>query len=183
MNVKPEVTALSPAWLVPSDRYGWSAVLRNVLPFFLLLWFIPLAADASPYAPWLLTPLLGLLIYRISVVMHDCVHHTLFKNRHLNSRIGLLLGAMTGIDFQQFSRQHWLHHRIYGKPDDPQRNLWRIIRSGEVFVDAAVQAMIWSLSVGLAGIRSWRLSRSSQRQPSAFSSASFAALRNTERLA
>jgi fatty acid desaturase len=145
------------------------------------LWFIPQAADASPYAPWLLTPLLGLLIYRISVVMHDCVHLTLFNNRHLNSRIGLLLGAMTGIDFQAFSRQHWLHHRIFGKPDDPQgfhyaglnamtpaglnwhlvkpvfglnlldtfhesilapRNLWRIIRSGEVFVVAAVQAVI-----------------------------------------
>src|SRR5882724_2407604 len=181
MNVKPEATALSPAWLMPSDQYGWSAVLRNVLAFFLLLWFIPQAADASPYAPWLLTPLLGLLIYRISVVMHDCVHHTLFKNRHLNSRIGLLLGAMTGIDFQEFSKQHWLHHRVYGKPDDPQgfhyagldamtsaglswnllrpllgrnllntfhesilapRNLGRIIRTGEVFIIAAVQAVI-----------------------------------------
>jgi len=47
MNAKPEMTALSPAWLVPSDQYGWSAVLRNVLPFFLLLWFIPQAAPVT----------------------------------------------------------------------------------------------------------------------------------------
>jgi fatty acid desaturase len=53
--------------------------------------------------------------------MHDCTHRTLFRSPRLNCQIGLLLGAITGIDFHSFSTQHWRHHRSYGQLDDPQR--------------------------------------------------------------
>jgi len=104
----------------PSDTYGWHAVLRNVILFFLLLALAPLLARWSPGAPWLLSPLIGLFAYRITIVMHDCIHRSLFLSAQLNERIGTLLGGITGIDFVSFSRQHLLHHRLYGRPGDPQ---------------------------------------------------------------
>jgi fatty acid desaturase len=105
----------------PSDRYGWAAVLRNTLPYFLLLTAAPFLHARSAWLSWSLAPLIGLFAYRMTIVMHDCTHRTLFADPKLNVRIGKTLGAITGIDFERFSAQHWLHHRIYGQPGDPQR--------------------------------------------------------------
>jgi uncharacterized protein YbjT (DUF2867 family)/fatty acid desaturase len=102
------------------DGYGWSAVARNVLPFTLLLAAAPLLHAISPAAPWLLAPLIGLFAYRITIVMHDCIHRSLFAGAPLNERVGTLLGGVTGIDFSSFARQHLLHHRLYGRSGDPQ---------------------------------------------------------------
>ncbi len=111
---------LAPAGPGLSAAYGWRAVLRNVIPFFVLLAAAPLLNRWSPAAPWLLSPLIGLFAYRITIVMHDCIHRSLFRSARLNARVGTLLGCVTGIDFASFSRQHLLHHRLYGRPGDPQ---------------------------------------------------------------
>lgn len=111
---------IKPEWLRPSDRYGWSAVARNVMPLLVLLAFAPAFASAHALAPWLLAPAIGLFLYKVTVVMHDCTHHTLFVSRAMNARVGLLLGALSGVDFQRFCAQHWRHHRSYGRAGDPQ---------------------------------------------------------------
>lgn len=112
--------ALKPEWLEPSNAYGWRAIARNVIPLFALLGIAPLLASINAFVPWLLGPAIGLLLYRITVVMHDCTHHTLFVSRTVNARIGLLLGALSGVDFHRFCVQHWRHHRLYGRAGDPQ---------------------------------------------------------------
>jgi fatty acid desaturase/uncharacterized protein YbjT (DUF2867 family) len=122
-NRLPELLGRAPARVgsaPASDAYGRRAVLRNVLPFLLLLAAAPLLAPWSPYAPWLLAPLIGLFAYRITIVMHDCIHRSLFAHSRLNEYVGTLLGGVTGIDFSSFTRQHLLHHRLYGRPGDPQ---------------------------------------------------------------
>ena len=91
-----------------------------MIPFFVLLAAAPLLNRWSPAAPWLLSPLIGLFAYRITIVMHDCIHRSLFRSARLSARVGTLLGCVTGIDFASFSRQHLLHHRLYGRPGDPQ---------------------------------------------------------------
>ena len=91
-----------------------------MLPLFVLLGIAPVLADRDAYTPWLLSPVVGLLVYRITVVMHDCTHHTLFKNYRMNNAVGSFLGAVTGVDFGSFSRQHWRHHQSYGESGDPQ---------------------------------------------------------------
>ncbi|HZF29094.1 MAG TPA: fatty acid desaturase [Gammaproteobacteria bacterium] len=115
-----ETTALRPEWLQPSDAYAWAALARNTLPVFLLLGLAPALRVAWPLAPWLLTPVLGLFLYRVSIVMHDCGHRTLFRNPRGNDRVGRVLGALTGIDYHNFGRLHWRHHRVYGEAGDPQ---------------------------------------------------------------
>src|SRR5262249_38303408 len=103
-----------------ADRYGWRAVLRNVAPLILLFAAAPTLARCAPFAPWLLAPVIGLFVYRTTIVMHDCIHRSLFKSAQLNELVGTLLGGVTGIDFASFRRQHLLHHRRYGRPGDPQ---------------------------------------------------------------
>src|SRR5262245_4787599 len=109
-----------PGKTTSTDIYGLHAVLRNVVPFFALLAAAPLLYNCSPAAPWLLAPVIGLFAYRITIVMHDCIHRSLFAAAQLNRRVGTLLGGVAGIDFASFSRQHLLHHRLYGRPGDPQ---------------------------------------------------------------
>src|SRR5512138_2872118 len=116
---RPAAVGALPREPKPSNAYGWRAMLRNVIPFFLLLALAPQLYRWSAAAPWLLAPLIGLFAYRITIVMHDCIHRSLFAAPELNHRVGMLLGGVTGIDFARFSRQHLLHHRLYGRPGDP----------------------------------------------------------------
>jgi fatty acid desaturase len=106
--------------LQPSDRYGAYAVVRNVLPLFVLLALAPLLAARSIAVAWALAPLIGLWLYRSTIVMHDCVHRTLFRSPRVNDWIGLFLGAVTGIDIRRFRALHRKHHRTYGRAEDPQ---------------------------------------------------------------
>ncbi len=111
---------LKPEWLEPSDTYGWRAIARNLMPLLALLGIAPALVRINAFVPWLLTPAIGLFLYRITVVMHDCTHHTLFVSRATNAKVGLLLGALSGVDFHRFCVQHWRHHRLYGRAGDPQ---------------------------------------------------------------
>jgi acyl-lipid omega-6 desaturase (Delta-12 desaturase) len=106
--------------LQPSDRYGAWAVIRNVLPLFALLMLTPMLAARSIAAAWSVAPLVGLFLYRVTIVMHDCIHGTLFRSSRVNDGISRLLGAVTGIDVRRFRAQHWRHHRTYGRAEDPQ---------------------------------------------------------------
>jgi fatty acid desaturase len=119
-QARPVRTELDPEFLQPSDLYGWLAVARNTLPFFALLALAPMLAARSLPAAWLLAPLIGLFVYRMTIVMHDCAHGTLFRSSRLNRWMGQGLGAVTGIRFHSFWIQHWKHHRIFGQPGDPQ---------------------------------------------------------------
>jgi fatty acid desaturase len=107
-------------WMKPSNVYGWKAVLTNALPYFLLLAMAPAVARRRALAPWLLSPFVGLFAYRMTIVMHDCIHRTLFEDHAMNDRVGTALGAITAIDFRRFASQHRRHHRRFGEPEDPQ---------------------------------------------------------------
>jgi fatty acid desaturase len=106
--------------LQPSNRYGAYAVVRNLLPLFALLALAPLLAARTLAAAWSLAPLIGLFLYRVTIVMHDCVHRTLFRSSRVNEWSAVLLGAVTGIDVGRFRALHMKHHRTYGRSEDPQ---------------------------------------------------------------
>jgi fatty acid desaturase len=106
--------------LQPSNQYGAYAVIRNVLPLFALLAVAPLLAARTLAAAWLLAPLIGLFLYKVTIVMHDCVHRTLFRSSRVNDWSAALLGAVTGIDVGRFRTLHMKHHRTYGRSEDPQ---------------------------------------------------------------
>ena len=103
-----------------SNTYGVVSLLKNLLPLFAIYAVAPFLADLSIALAWCLAPLIGLLIYRLTMVMHDCGHNSLYTSSKVNSLVGMFLGAITGIDFECFKLRHWEHHKNYGKPNDPQ---------------------------------------------------------------
>ena len=103
-----------------SNLYGAASVVKNFVPTLAACAAVPLVADRSALAAACLAPLLGLLLYRLTIVMHDCGHATLFTSRKVNDAVGTLLGAVSGISFRRFRARHWEHHRNYGHERDPQ---------------------------------------------------------------
>lgn len=71
-------------------------------------------------APWasalLVLPLAGLLI-RTFVIMHDCSHGSFLPWPKVNDAIGFVTGVLTFTPFQQWRREHALHHASSGDLD------------------------------------------------------------------
>ena len=88
-----------------------------MLPLFALLALAP--CSRARCSRVVTGAVVGLFLYRITIVMHDCTHGTLFRSATAQRWIGQLLGAITGIDFRRFSSQHWKHHRTYGQAGRP----------------------------------------------------------------
>lgn len=110
-----------PEWLSKSDRVGLAYSARVLAPLLVMLVLAPwLWLNVSPFAVLPLMPLLGAYIYKLTILMHECAHYTLFKTRKWNVWCGTLCGGLLGSDFKTFSRQHWLHHQVYGAAEDPQ---------------------------------------------------------------
>jgi fatty acid desaturase len=65
-------------------------------------------------------PVVGLAMYRLTIIMHNCIHGTLFTSHRANLITGVLAGAASGIEFNAFARLHRKHHCVFGEPDDPQ---------------------------------------------------------------
>ena len=103
-----------------SNSYAITRVSRNLVPLLALYALAPQLTDLSPGLAWVLTPVIGVLLYRLTMVMHDCGHGTLFTSRRTNVIVGKGLGYITGVDFDRFKERHWEHHRHYGAPRDPQ---------------------------------------------------------------
>lgn len=111
--------SLPAAWR-PCPRYAAVGIARNVLIYLGFLASVPLLALFHPWAPLAAMPLVGLAMYRLTIVMHDCSHGTLLKSRKANRFCGVLVGAMSGIEFHAYQRLHRKHHASVGRPDDPQ---------------------------------------------------------------
>ena len=71
-------------------------------------------------APWatalLIVPIAGLLI-RTFVIMHDCAHGSFLPWPRVNDAIGFITGVLTFTPFNQWRREHALHHASSGDLD------------------------------------------------------------------
>lgn len=105
---------------VASNAYGAVSVFKNLAVLGGLYALAPYLAEQSLWLAWALTPFIGLFIYRLTMVMHDCGHGTLFSLRRANVVVGKFLGFLTGIDFVRFRQRHWEHHKRFGVSGDPQ---------------------------------------------------------------
>lgn len=139
-------------YMAVSDSFGWTALAVQWGSLFALLTALPLAwALISPAASLVLVPFLGLAAYRLTFLMHDCAHNTLFSNRRANSLVGRYTGWMIGSDFEEFRRLHWEHHRRFGKMDDPQG------RDYLGLTHASRRQMIWHLLRPLFGFNLFKI--------------------------
>ena len=82
------------------------------------VWLIHLALQWSsawsiPLALLLTFPAAGLL-GRTFIFMHDCTHSSFYENRRLNEIVGFVTGVLTFTPFEQWRRDHALHHASSG---------------------------------------------------------------------
>jgi fatty acid desaturase len=134
----------------PSLSYAVAAVARNVAFYIVALVAVPVLATANPWLPIAATPFLGLAMYRLTMVMHDCLHGTLFASPAANRLCGVAAGALSGVEFHAFSQLHWAHHRRTGQLDDPQG-------SDYLSLPGSRAGLVWHLLRPLAGYTVFKL--------------------------
>ena len=135
-----------------SDVHGWLWTLRIFAPFIFLLTATPWVwATVSPFATFPMWVALGVLAYKLTIVMHDCAHNTLFATKSLNQTIGKICGYILMSDFQTFRYMHWQHHMKYGAEEDPQ---------GEDYLhltNTSKAGLIWHILKPLFGANVYKL--------------------------
>ena len=139
-------------WYVPSDAYGWRAVV--------VLFGVLLGCVAA--LPWLVDrwgllamlpvlPVIGAYVYKITILMHECCHRTLFRSRPLNDRIGLICGGFLVSSYDLFCRAHWQHHRHCGTEEDGEESDYLTLQ------DASAPLLMLHLLKPLLGVQAARL--------------------------
>lgn len=96
------------------------AIAQVIVAFGLLaLGFVAIYAAMS-WSIWLalalVFPTAGLLV-RSFILMHDCAHGSLFESRRGNDIVGYIGGVLTLTPFDQWRRDHALHHASSGDLD------------------------------------------------------------------
>lgn len=139
---------IQPSWLRKSDVYGWSITLRILIPFFVLIAAAPfLWIHWSPLTSVPVAVLLGVYGYKISFIMHDCSHHTLFRTAKLNTWVGVFCGWLVGAEYHEYKRVHQFHHRYNSTARDPQADEVAGLQG------ASRGTVIWHLTKALFGFR------------------------------
>lgn len=106
----------------PNNLYGSLTVVLNLA--FFVAGAVGLAhVSRFSWVYWLLEMLLGLSTFRFFVILHDCGHRNLFKQRWLNNWVGTLVSPLSFYPFEIWRQLHNAHHQwagIVGKdPDVP----------------------------------------------------------------
>lgn len=101
-------------------RSSWYGYLQTV-PLFALMAGCLVGLGSAPTG-WAALCALGTVLagYRLTFVVHDCSHRTLFTRRIENEVAGWLAASVLLISFPVYRRLHWAHHLHVRGPEDPQ---------------------------------------------------------------
>ena len=89
-------------WAVIFGSIALFAIFPNILTF--IFAFVTVAARQ----------------HGMTILMHDCAHGILFKNKKVNDFVGYyILGAPYGGDMYSYRKYHLRHHRFTQSEDDP----------------------------------------------------------------
>ena len=98
----------------PDNRKAFFQVFNTLLPIALLWWAIAQSAVVSYWLTAALVLLMGLLLLRVFVLMHECGHGSLFRTQRLNRTFGFLFGVISGMPQFVWSERHQYHHSTNG---------------------------------------------------------------------
>lgn len=89
----------------------------TIIPYF-AIWYLAIASVSVSY--WLTAlcvAVLGLLLLRVFVLMHECGHNSLFATSKYNKVAGFCLGVLCGMPQYVWARNHGFHHATNGNWD------------------------------------------------------------------
>ena len=150
--IRPKGVVAPRDWYVPDDVYGWRAV---VVLFGVL-------AGGVAALPWLVdrfgvmgmtpvVPIVGAYVYKLTILMHECCHRTLFGARRTNDRVGLVAGGFLVTSYDAFCRAHWQHHRHCGTDEDGEESDYLTLQ------EAPPRRLVFHLFKPLLGAQALRL--------------------------
>lgn len=79
-----------------------------------LMW---LSLSVSYFLTLLLALPAGGFLIRLFIIQHDCGHYSFFSTRKANNRVGRVLGIFTYSPYEDWRRDHALHHAWTGNLD------------------------------------------------------------------
>ena len=100
-----------------TERNNMKAAVQTastIIPIMLTWYFAVKTAALSYFVSSIFVLLLGLLLLRAFVLMHECGHGSLFKNPAYNRGVGFLLGVLVGMPQYVWSKHHAYHHATNG---------------------------------------------------------------------
>jgi omega-6 fatty acid desaturase (delta-12 desaturase) len=111
-------------WREVVAPYQHTDVARSLIQFAVTMGLLAVGFTAMTYALavsyWLTLllafPTAGLLV-RTFIIMHDCTHSSFLPSRRANEAIGWITGVLTLTPFDQWRRDHALHHASSGDLD------------------------------------------------------------------
>lgn len=116
---RPKNIAIPREWYRTSNWYGVRGVasIFGVLLLALASW--PwVVARGWWWAAIIVTPILGAYIYKLTIVLHECSHRTLFSSRTANVMVGRACAGLLGVSYEGFTTSHMHHHRHCGTNDE-----------------------------------------------------------------
>lgn len=121
-NTPPDLSKTD--WRSIISKYATADVRESLwqvaITLFFLIAGLVFAYQLMGPAPWasalLVLPLAGLLI-RTFIIMHDCSHGSFLPWPKVNDAVGFVTGVLTFTPFQQWRRDHSLHHASSGDLD------------------------------------------------------------------
>jgi omega-6 fatty acid desaturase (delta-12 desaturase) len=116
-QVEPNWQHLTAKYLQPDPRKSSWQMANTLLPY-LALWILMYWSLDGPY--WitlaLSVPAAGFLV-RIFIIFHDCTHGAFFRSKRANGFVGFFTGVLTLTPYDQWRRDHAMHHATSGDLD------------------------------------------------------------------
>ncbi len=118
-----------------SNTFGFFQTLFILTFVFGLLFLTSTFLNSGSYLWALISSLLlGAQIYKLTILLHDCAHYTLFDQRWLNTSFGYFIGGMLGADFFSFQREHLNHHKRCGTALDTAEGNFTLLENSNKYV-------------------------------------------------
>ena len=96
---------------------GIFEIAVSLVPFVVLwiaMWY---ALDIGYWLTLLLSAPASMMLVRLFAMQHDCGHGALFPNKHANDWTGRILGILTCTPYDDWRREHAIHHAASGNLD------------------------------------------------------------------
>lgn len=92
-------------------------IFNTLVPYLLCVAAGMMLYYVSPFISMGLGVIGAFFLVRSFIIFHDCCHGSFFKNKRWNDRLGNFTGFLTLFPYQQWRREHNIHHATSGNLD------------------------------------------------------------------
>ncbi len=81
---------------------------------------------------------IGILQYRLVIAVHETAHLSFYSSKKVNQSMGKFLSSLLMIDFNNYQKSHWLHHRSKEANEDPDAYIYQPILQAKTGLQRAL---------------------------------------------